>query len=101
MEAQFDSHTRASGHSYTKYNKWETVWEMPDSAAFLRTWEFNQLCHINPRMILWQIEAWIQQVATDNPDLVTQSVIGTTFEGRNIYVLKVTIFKHDISGLNQ
>lgn len=52
-------------------------------------------------MILWQIEAWIQQVATDNPDLVTQSVIGTTFEGRNIYVLKVTIFKHDISGLNQ
>ncbi|XP_052036702.1 carboxypeptidase B [Apodemus sylvaticus] len=59
LEAQFDSHTRASGHSYTKYNNWETI------------------------------EAWIQQTVADNPDLVSQSVIGTTFEGRNIYVLKI------------
>ncbi|XP_008846270.1 carboxypeptidase B [Nannospalax galili] len=59
LEAQFDSHTRASGHSYTKYNSWETI------------------------------EAWTQQVASENPDLVSRSVIGTTFEGRNLYVLKV------------
>lgn len=25
MDAQFDSHSRAAGHSYTKYNNWETV----------------------------------------------------------------------------
>lgn len=25
MEAQFDSRSRAAGHSYTKYNDWETV----------------------------------------------------------------------------
>ncbi|KAL6067921.1 hypothetical protein STEG23_022537 [Scotinomys teguina] len=59
LEAQFDSHTRASGHSYTKYNNWETI------------------------------ESWINQVASENPDLVSQSTIGTTFEGRNMYLLKV------------
>ncbi|KAL1778171.1 carboxypeptidase B [Sigmodon hispidus] len=59
LEAQFDSQTRASGHSYTKYNKWETI------------------------------EAWIKQVASENPDLISQSIIGTTFEERNIYLLKV------------
>ncbi|XP_049981699.1 carboxypeptidase B [Alexandromys fortis] len=59
LEAQFDSNTRATGHSYTKYNKWETI------------------------------EAWIQEVANDNPDLISRKTIGTTFEGRNIHLLKV------------
>nr|XP_048308573.1 carboxypeptidase B [Myodes glareolus] len=59
LEAQFDSHTRASGHSYTKYNKWETI------------------------------EAWIQEVANGNPDLISRRTIGTTFEGRAIHLLKV------------
>ncbi|XP_038204218.1 carboxypeptidase B [Arvicola amphibius] len=59
LEAQFDSHTRATGHSYTKYNKWETI------------------------------EAWIQEVANNNPDLISRRTIGTTFEGRNIHLLKV------------
>ncbi|EHB12264.1 Carboxypeptidase B [Heterocephalus glaber] len=59
MEAQFDSHGRATGHSYTKYNSWETI------------------------------EAWTQQVAAQNPDLISRSVIGTTFEGRSMYLLKV------------
>uniref|UniRef100_A0A2K6PHJ3 Carboxypeptidase B n=1 Tax=Rhinopithecus roxellana TaxID=61622 RepID=A0A2K6PHJ3_RHIRO len=59
VEAQFDSRVRATGHSYEKYNKWETI------------------------------EAWTQQVATENPALISRSVIGTTFEGRDIYLLKV------------
>ncbi|XP_005343947.1 carboxypeptidase B [Microtus ochrogaster] len=59
LEAQFDSNTRATGHSYTKYNKWETI------------------------------EAWIKEVANDNPDLISRKTIGTTFEGRNIHLLKV------------
>ncbi|XP_075411672.1 carboxypeptidase B [Tenrec ecaudatus] len=59
LEAQFDSQVRATGHSYEKYNSWE------------------------------KIEAWIQQVTADNPDLISQSVIGTTFEGRSMYLLKV------------
>ncbi|XP_017379290.1 carboxypeptidase B [Cebus imitator] len=59
LEAQFDSRVRATGHSYEKYNKWETI------------------------------EAWTQQVATENPDLISRSVIGTTFEGRALYLLKV------------
>ncbi|PNJ72800.1 CPB1 isoform 2 [Pongo abelii] len=59
VEAQFDSRVRATGHSYEKYNNWETI------------------------------EAWTQQVATENPALISRSVIGTTFEGRAIYLLKV------------
>ncbi|XP_006895621.1 PREDICTED: carboxypeptidase B [Elephantulus edwardii] len=59
LEGQFDSQVRATGHSYEKYNSWETI------------------------------EAWTQQVAADNPDLISRSVIGTTFEGRNMYLLKV------------
>ncbi|XP_005079722.1 carboxypeptidase B [Mesocricetus auratus] len=59
MDAQFDSHTRATGHSYTKYNNWE------------------------------KIEAWIKQIASENPQLISRSTIGTTFEGRNIHLLKV------------
>nr|XP_012292531.1 carboxypeptidase B [Aotus nancymaae] len=59
LETQFDSRVRATGHSYEKYNDWETI------------------------------EAWTQQVATENPDLISRSVIGTTFEGRAIYLLKV------------
>ncbi|KFO32777.1 Carboxypeptidase B [Fukomys damarensis] len=59
MAAQFDSHGRATGHSYTKYNNWKTI------------------------------EDWTQQVAAENPDLISRSVIGTTFEGRSMHLLKV------------
>ncbi|XP_036612719.1 carboxypeptidase B [Trichosurus vulpecula] len=56
---QFDSLVRASGHSYEKYNTWE------------------------------KIEAWTEQIATENPEFVSRSVIGTTFEGRSMYLLKI------------
>ncbi|KAB0402361.1 hypothetical protein E2I00_007440, partial [Balaenoptera physalus] len=59
LEAQFDSRVRATGHSYEKYNNWETI------------------------------EAWTQQVARENPDLISRSAIGTTFLGNTIYLLKV------------
>ncbi|XP_055978035.1 carboxypeptidase B [Sorex fumeus] len=59
LEDQFDSQVRSTGHNYKKYNNWETI------------------------------EAWTEQIAKENPALVTRSVIGTTFEGRNMYVLKV------------
>ncbi|XP_063105230.1 carboxypeptidase B isoform X2 [Cavia porcellus] len=59
MDAQFDSHSRAAGHSYTKYNNWETI------------------------------EAWTKEIAAQNPSLISRSVIGTTFEGRSMYLLKV------------
>ncbi|XP_059956193.1 carboxypeptidase B [Mesoplodon densirostris] len=59
LEAQFDSRVRATGHSYQKYNNWETI------------------------------EAWTQQIASENPDLISRSAIGTTFLGNTIYLLKV------------
>nr|1CPB_A Chain A, CARBOXYPEPTIDASE B [Bos taurus] len=48
-----------TGHSYEKYNNWETI------------------------------EAWTEQVASENPDLISRSAIGTTFLGNTIYLLKV------------
>ncbi|KAF3827210.1 hypothetical protein GH733_002696, partial [Mirounga leonina] len=59
LEGQFDSQVRATGHSYKKYNNWETI------------------------------EAWTQQVTSENPGLISRSAIGSTFEGRTMYLLKV------------
>ncbi|NWI99849.1 CBPB1 Carboxypeptidase, partial [Crypturellus undulatus] len=59
MEAQFDSKVRTTGHSYEKYNRWETI------------------------------AAWTADIAAENPDLVSRSVIGETYEGRQMYLLKV------------
>ena len=36
-----------------------------------------------------QISDWMERVVTDNPELVSSSVYGETFEGRNITYLKV------------
>ncbi|XP_025895323.1 carboxypeptidase B [Nothoprocta perdicaria] len=59
IEAQFDSKVRTAGHSYEKYNQWETI------------------------------AAWTADIAAENPDLVSRSVIGETYEGRQMYLLKV------------
>uniref|UniRef100_A0A8C6JKU4 Carboxypeptidase B n=1 Tax=Melopsittacus undulatus TaxID=13146 RepID=A0A8C6JKU4_MELUD len=59
LDAQFDSKARTTGHSYEKYNNWE------------------------------MIVAWTADIAAQNPDLVSRSVIGETYEGRSIYLLKV------------
>ncbi|NXK77392.1 CBPB1 Carboxypeptidase, partial [Amazona guildingii] len=66
LDAQFDSKARTTGHSYEKYNNWETI------------------------------AAWTADIAAQNPDLVSRSVIGETYEGRSIYLLKV-----GKSGLNK
>ncbi|XP_061492971.1 carboxypeptidase B-like isoform X2 [Rhineura floridana] len=59
LDGQFDNHVRSTGHEYEKYNKWE------------------------------MIEAWTEDIAKQNPVLVSRSQIGTTFEGRPMYLLKV------------
>ncbi|NXP15637.1 CBPB1 Carboxypeptidase, partial [Thinocorus orbignyianus] len=59
VDAQFDSKARTTGHSYEKYNNWETI------------------------------AAWTADIAAQNPNLVTRSVIGETYEGRPMYLLKV------------
>ncbi|XP_044147684.1 carboxypeptidase B-like [Bufo gargarizans] len=48
-----------SGHSYEKYNDLETIY------------------------------AWSANIAAQNPDLVSRSQIGTSYEGRPLYLLKV------------
>ncbi|NWH97972.1 CBPB1 Carboxypeptidase, partial [Tichodroma muraria] len=59
MDAQFDSKVRTARHSYEKYNNWDTI------------------------------AAWTADIAAQNPDLVSRSVIGKTYEGRPMYLLKM------------
>ncbi|XP_054061633.1 carboxypeptidase B [Rissa tridactyla] len=59
VDAQFDSKARTTSHSYEKYNNWETI------------------------------AAWTADIAAQNPDLVSRSVIGETYEGRPMYILKM------------
>ncbi|NXE18740.1 CBPB1 Carboxypeptidase, partial [Ardeotis kori] len=59
LDAQFDSKARTARHGYEKYNNWETI------------------------------AAWTADVAAQNPDLVSRSVIGETYEGRPLYLLKI------------
>ncbi|XP_065700923.1 carboxypeptidase B [Patagioenas fasciata] len=59
LHAQFDNKARTTGHSYEKYNDWETI------------------------------AAWTANIAAQYPNLVSRSVIGETYEGRSMYLLKV------------
>ncbi|NWU07936.1 CBPB1 Carboxypeptidase, partial [Cephalopterus ornatus] len=59
LDAQFDNKARADSHSYEKYNNWDTI------------------------------AAWTADIAAQNPDLISRSVIGETYEGRPMYLLKI------------
>ncbi|NXC39713.1 CBPB1 Carboxypeptidase, partial [Penelope pileata] len=59
LDAQFDSKVRSTSHSYEKYNSWENI------------------------------ATWTADIAAQNPSLVSRSVIGETYEGRPLYLLKV------------
>ncbi|XP_038839928.1 carboxypeptidase B [Salvelinus namaycush] len=60
MEEQLDNRTPdPRTHSYTKYNSWD------------------------------KIQAWISSISSSNPDLISRQVIGNTYEGRPMNVLKI------------
>nr|XP_056705638.1 mast cell carboxypeptidase A-like isoform X2 [Euleptes europaea] len=60
IEKQFDGGSYfRKKHSYTKYNDWE------------------------------KIVAWTERIARNNPKMVSRIQIGTTYEGRPMYLLKV------------
>ncbi|XP_052354593.1 carboxypeptidase B [Oncorhynchus keta] len=60
MEEQLDNRTPDPRvHSYTKYNSWD------------------------------KIQAWISSISSSNPDLISRQVIGNTYEGRPMNVLKI------------
>ncbi|XP_062988163.1 carboxypeptidase B-like isoform X3 [Elgaria multicarinata webbii] len=59
LDEQFDTRVRSAGYQYEKYNPWE------------------------------KIEAWTADIANEYPGLVSRSQIGTTYEGRSMYLLKV------------
>uniref|UniRef100_A0A3B5LV54 Carboxypeptidase B n=1 Tax=Xiphophorus couchianus TaxID=32473 RepID=A0A3B5LV54_9TELE len=59
VDGQADSGASPRAHSYTKYNTWS------------------------------EIEAWANTIASSNPSLVSSQVIGNTYEGRSMILLKV------------
>ncbi|KAL1006264.1 hypothetical protein UPYG_G00069910 [Umbra pygmaea] len=64
IQAQMEDHLDnrnidPRAHSYTKYNTWDTI------------------------------QAWITSISSSNPELISRQVIGSTFEGRPMNVLKV------------
>ncbi|KAM9713119.1 carboxypeptidase B [Menidia menidia] len=59
VDGQADSGPSPRAHSYTKYNKWS------------------------------DIQAWMDSIAASNANLVTKQVIGKTYEGRPMTVLKL------------
>ncbi|XP_035981526.1 carboxypeptidase B [Fundulus heteroclitus] len=59
VDGQADGGPSPRAHSYTKYNTWS------------------------------EIEAWINSIASSNPSLVSKQVIGNTYEGRSMTLLKL------------
>nr|XP_006637871.1 PREDICTED: carboxypeptidase B [Lepisosteus oculatus] len=60
VEKQFDSKERSTmTYNYEKYNTWQNI------------------------------EAWMSSITAENPTLVSRSVIGTTYEGRKMHLLKL------------
>ena len=64
LEAQFDSRVRTTGHSYEKYNNWETVWSLRDlDRHCLENWTENvtlihQWFHLVDRGMDWTSRQW-------------------------------------------
>ncbi|XP_028288238.1 carboxypeptidase B [Parambassis ranga] len=59
INAQTDSGASPRAHSYTKYNTWN------------------------------DIQSWIASISSSNPSLISKQVIGNTYEGRPMIVLKL------------
>ncbi|XP_007555633.1 carboxypeptidase B [Poecilia latipinna] len=59
VDGQADSGASPRAHSYTKYNTWS------------------------------EIEAWTNTITSSNPSLVSKQIIGNTYEGRSMVLLKI------------
>ncbi|XP_067433656.1 carboxypeptidase B isoform X1 [Thunnus thynnus] len=61
VDGQSDSGPSPRTHSYTKYNSWDNV------------------------------QSWINSISSSNPSLISKEVIGNTYEGRPMTVLKLGV----------
>ncbi|MBW3949570.1 hypothetical protein HHB69_11040, partial [Neisseria meningitidis] len=59
VDAQNDNKPSPRTHSYTKYNSWD------------------------------KIQSWIASISSSNPGLISKQVIGSTYEGRPMTLLKL------------
>ncbi|XP_071383660.1 carboxypeptidase B isoform X1 [Centroberyx affinis] len=59
VDAEADNRPSPRAHSYSKYNSWDKV------------------------------QAWISSISSSNPQLISKQVIGNTYEGRPMTVLKL------------
>lgn len=66
-----------------------------DSSSLCISYSGPEDRHINVFILLIkQIAAWTADIAAQNPSLVSRSVIGETYEGRPLYLLKVSAVIH-------
>ncbi|XP_041817150.1 carboxypeptidase B [Chelmon rostratus] len=59
VHAQVDNKPSPRAHSYTKYNTWDVI------------------------------QSWISSISSSNPSLISRQVIGNTYEGRPMTILKL------------
>lgn len=81
-------------HSYTKYNTLDDVRNTTTCHAISHCFLSNVHCPFlicNSPCLVIQVEAWISSISSSNPDLVSKQVIGNSYEGRPMTLLKVTI----------
>uniref|UniRef100_A0A8C3C7P3 Carboxypeptidase B n=1 Tax=Cairina moschata TaxID=8855 RepID=A0A8C3C7P3_CAIMO len=94
LDAQFDSKARSTSHSYEKYNTWEKSSASKPVAVWIPRIPYPELVEgdrkQNVALTIYKemIAAWTEDITAQNPDLVSRSVIGETYEGRPMYLLK-------------
>ncbi|TRY58490.1 hypothetical protein DNTS_004909 [Danionella cerebrum] len=59
LESQMENKRMALSHNYTKYNNWATI------------------------------SQWIISIGSSNPELISRQVIGSSYEGRPLHLLKI------------
>lgn len=91
MKNQFDNKQRSTaGYNYEKYNTFEKVgWSWFTVAVMNRSFPLILGELKDSLLYIFQIEAWTASITAENPNLVTRSQIGSSFEGRPMYLLKV------------
>lgn len=88
VDAEADNKRSDRAHSYTKYNNWNNVRGKKIISHNLYPDPTVISCSYFP-LLQFQVQSWINSISSSNSDLISKQVIGSTYEGRPMTVLKV------------